>query len=119
MPELSLAALIKSRGALKARLTKFVSMVDELNQENPNFDQLKMKFEKFKSLESEFDSVQKQIESHVEEDAVDEQVAKSSKTILSQRRFASTKFWTPRNRKRQTEALIIRIYRLRIRTSYR
>jgi hypothetical protein len=74
MPELSLAALIKSRGALKARLTKFVSMVDELNQENPNFDQLKMKFEKFKSLESEFDSVQKQIESHVEEDAVDEQV---------------------------------------------
>ncbi|XP_068914687.1 uncharacterized protein [Tenebrio molitor] len=49
-------------------------MVDELNQENPNFDQLKMKFEKFKSLESEFDSVQKQIESHVEEDAVDEQV---------------------------------------------
>jgi hypothetical protein len=52
---------------LKARLTKFVSMVDELNQENPNFDQLQVRFEKFKSLESEFDSVQKQIESEVDE----------------------------------------------------
>jgi hypothetical protein len=75
MPELSLAALIKSRGALKARLTKFVSMVDELNQENPNFDQLQVRFEKFKNLESEFDNVQKQIEFEVDEgDALDEQI---------------------------------------------
>jgi hypothetical protein len=73
MPELSLAALIKSKGALKARLTKFVSMVDELNQENPNFDQLQVRFEKFKSLESEFDNVQKQIEFEVGEgDALDQ-----------------------------------------------
>jgi hypothetical protein len=73
MPELSLAALIKSKGALKARLTKFVSMVDELNQENPDFDQLQVRFEKFKSLESEFDNVQKQIEFEVDEgDALDQ-----------------------------------------------
>jgi hypothetical protein len=73
MPELSLAALIKSKGALKARLTKFVSMVDELNQENPNFDQLQVRFEKFKSLENEFDNVQKQIEFEVGKgDALDQ-----------------------------------------------
>ncbi|KAH0816784.1 hypothetical protein GEV33_006007 [Tenebrio molitor] len=65
----------ESAGALKARLTKFVSMVDELNQENPNFDQLQVRFEKFKNLESEFDNVQKQIEFEVDEgDALDEQI---------------------------------------------